>query len=713
MVSEAEAIGGRLKEALVARGLTQGELAKRLGVSSAAVSAWISGAKPPSKANLAAAAAVLHVQPEWLLFGRGEGPAVDLDAERVEYRDQVGWRFRPAPADGGRDYGNANVWAFDPTIWVMVRDIIQNSRDAVLMGTKQVQVTFKIVRLRGRHLQEFQKAVAWDQLAPHLEASAQIDQRLGRLIKHNLDALAEKRELLLLVVDDRGTSGLLGEEDGEGNFAALVRNNLDSNKQSGTAGGAFGLGKAVLWRMSSFSLVLFGSNLSVPTGDGLRYRRIMGRCDLPWHGNDEENRFAGPGWFGRINEDSEHGERTVSYWDNEALAHDLYLSRGEDIGTSVCIVGFHDPSSEEDRTPPDMAREIKAAVADCFWPDLARGQLRVAVDIYEGPDRISGGEVSADEYREEFVDAFRKWMEDEDLVEELKRPGDVVAVPVPLNYPKRRADPTHPNGTHEAVLLVRYAETDGSDHSSGDRRLNELAMFRGVGMVVQYLPLKGICMGALPFHAALLCGEGAARPDEEPESASREADRFLRTAEPPNHDRWTSTPDLGTEYFRPGRKAIDDFIATAKDMIRNLVRPLPDELSDGPNALKELLKIGEEEDVHIRPRIHRPTGILRDDGSWSVSARIRVKPGDSRWRVQPVIVFEQESGGGAVVDWKSLEPENNCSIDESGRLVIAPNVREASFKGTSDPQSHPIDARESSITIDLRKCELVEEGVRA
>src|SRR5262249_54862606 len=162
-------------------------------------------------------------------------------------------------------------------------------------------------------------------------------------------------------------------------------------------------------------------------------------------------------------------------------------------------------------------------------------------------------------------------------------------------------------------------DTDGAR----ERGLNQLALFRGVGMVVQYIDLQGVCMGAMPFHAALLCGEAAVRPNGTPDPSSVAADRFLRTAEPPNHDRWTSTPDLGTEYFRPGKKAIDEFIAAAKNQVRDLVRPPTDDLSDGPDALKELLKIGDDDDEPAvdAPYIYRPNGTPLDDGSWSVEAR--------------------------------------------------------------------------------------------
>jgi transcriptional regulator with XRE-family HTH domain len=710
MAKAQSGVSERIRLSMDLSGLTQSELAKKLGISQAAVSGWLRGSKTPTSDNVEALAGVLNSSPQWLLYGEGPGPTPDLAAARDAYRNLITWEFRHAPPDGGRDYGNANVWAFDPTIWVMVRDVIQNCRDAMAAGAASVDVVFKIIRLRGRHLEDFKKAIAWDSLLPHLKASAEIDQRLGRRIKHTLAKLEEEKELILLVVEDRGTIGLIGEEDGEGNFAALVRNNLDSNKQSQTAGGAFGLGKAVLWRMSAFSLVLFSSNLSKPSGDGRQLRRVMGRCDLPWHecddGTVETVPFAGPGWFGR-----ENGERTVSVWDNAALVNDLYMGRGEDVGTSVAIIGFHDPSNDEDLSPADMAKKIKEAVADCFWPDLTMGRLRVRVDIYEGPIRKSSSEVAAEEFRQEFVDLLTKWKNDEETVDALKKPGDVVVAEVTMQYPARRDEPTHPAGQHEAILLVRFAGEHAAESDKRGKRLNQLALFRGVGMVVEYLDLQAICMGAIPFHAALLCGEAALRPDEKPNPNAVAADRFLRTAEPPNHDKWTSTPDLGTEYARGGKKAIDNFIKDVKDRIRDLVRPPADDLSDGPEALKELLRIGDDDEEPVDvPHIYRPKGRPLDDGSWSVESRIRLKPGEQPWVVEPVIVFQQETGSGVRVKWKALNGTKNCTAEADNRLLIPAHVREASFEGTSDPNSHMIDARETSIALELRKCEKQKGG---
>jgi hypothetical protein len=201
------------------------------------------------------------------------------------------------------------------------------------------------------------------------------------------------------------------------------------------------------------------------------------------------------------------------------------------------------------------------------------------------------------------------------------------------------------------------------------------------------------------------------RPTEKPDPSSVAADRFLRTSEPPNHNEWTSTPDLGTEYARGGKKAIEDFIKTAKDNIRDLVRPPQDDLSDGPEALKELLRIGDDDDEPVDvPYVYRPKGTPMDDGSWSVEARIRIKSSDAAWSVEPVIVFRQETGAGVPVNWKTLNGIKNCEAEDGQRLLIPAKVREATFEGTSDPESHLIDARESSIIVDLRKCEKLSDG---
>lgn len=61
----------RLRLALARAGVTQGEFARAVGATQAAVSQWLSGKKTPSRDNVRAAAKALHVTAEWLEFGVG------------------------------------------------------------------------------------------------------------------------------------------------------------------------------------------------------------------------------------------------------------------------------------------------------------------------------------------------------------------------------------------------------------------------------------------------------------------------------------------------------------------------------------------------------------------------------------------------------------------------------------------------------------------
>jgi transcriptional regulator with XRE-family HTH domain len=280
----------RLVQALEASGLTRTGLARRIGVSRGVVSRWFSGEKEPSHNDYAPLAVALGVSADWLANGLGPMQAAGHAAEAGDPAEEAVWHFRAAPQDGGRDYGNANVWSFEPGLEVLVREVLQNAQDAARSGEGRVEVVFRLIRLAGVDKRAYLRALEWDSLRGHLEASAAGGQKLGTLLRDGLGRI-DDRELLLLVVEDRCTVGLTGPERGQGHFTALCRNNLDSRKD-GTAGGAYGLGKAVLWRASRFATVLFGSHLSAPVDGRWRYR-LFGRCDLSWH-RIEAAEYAGP-----------------------------------------------------------------------------------------------------------------------------------------------------------------------------------------------------------------------------------------------------------------------------------------------------------------------------------------------------------------------------------------------------------------------------------
>lgn len=692
-----DGLARRLREAMELRGMSQADISKRADTSTGAVSQWLSGAKRPSREKLRIVAEILHVDPEWLEYGSGNGPQPDAQKEKEQYKRQTGWRNRLAPLDGGRDYGNPIIESFPPDLSTMVREGIQNVLDQTIDTT--ARVVFRIIRLRGGDLNEFLEAISWAELRTHMMAASEVPQRHGRLLRAALDELERTGELLLLVVEDSGTTGLIGDEYREGNFMALARNNLDSSKNTATAGGVFGLGKGTWWRTSKFFTVLFNSDLSEPTSDGNQDSRIIGRCELPWHEHQDAGMScAGPGWFGRIS--SKNGiEVAESYWGNQTLAWDLHVGRRAveiGSGTSICVVGFYDPSSDEAKDTRDLAEDVEVAVADNFWPAIADNKLAVRVETWEGRTVKTQVQVDVSSRQPQFVDALAK-LRAQDLHDQLSKPSFVVRREVTVSVPSRIAsDNPHRQFEHKAILILRRAAEDDDN-----RWPNYLAMFRGPRMVVEYHNLRNVFAGAVPFHAILLCGEAVS---EKPDPQATRADRFLRTAEPPSHNKWMMTPDLKTDYARGSKKAIDDMFNGARRIIGELVRPPAKNLEDGPDSLKELLKIGDDTPTSSeRPRIYRPSASLDVDGRWVVDARIRVPPDPAvKWKVGPVVVFDMETGGGYPVSWSELEGLSNCH-PEDDRLVIAAGVNEARFRGVTDAASHPIAATEAAIRIELRQ----------
>lgn len=616
----------------------------------------------------------------------------------------TGWFFRLTPPDEGRDYGNANVWSLPWDIDTLVREAGQNSLDVVLDPAVGVEMEFRLIRLVGAELDDFKRAIKWNGspnvpgLYDHLEESAKITQKLGKILRGGLDYIKETDELVLLRVDDHHTRGLVGREFGIGNFAALCRNNLDSSKLSETAGGAYGLGKAVFSRASLFATVLFNSNLRDPMdvgGSNLKEGRLIGRTDLLWH-QVGDVAFAGPGWFG-LGQVVGSDVRAVSVWNNRELAHDLYLDRiGDDAGTSILVVGFHDPNSDAHKTVQELSGEIAQAVARSFWPALVSGRLSVHVTTYDSRVQQTDISVHAEDYHRPFVEMLHKFNTGE-LSEKLTNEGDVVQRRIALEIPPRKSPPKHDEIRHAALLLVRQDAENEPDGLTG-----HVVFYRGRDMIIKSLPLKQIASVTIPFRAALLCGEAVG--DSEADCA---AELFLRAAEPPAHSDWMMTPELKAEYAPGSRKAISKFFEDVKEEIRMLMRPRYDELNDGPNALKELLQIaGASPPLPAGPTLEVDSSSHVDsEGRWIIIGTVKI-PNDKAWSLKPVLVFASETGGGQRVSW-TLEPISGCSI-MGDELIVPAGTQRAKFRGISDRTSYTVDAQKVAVTVALKSA--VERG---
>lgn len=617
----------------------------------------------------------------------------------------LAWRFSPQSSSGARNMGNANVWTVASSVAAFVKESIQNVLDVKRDDVDSVRVNYRLIKLAGHDLERFLKVLAWDELKSHLDAASRGEagkQKAGKILAARMESLRNGvTELFVLRVDDFGTSGLTGEDDTQwdeqrGNFAALARDNLNSQKGSSTAAGAFGLGKAVFWTTSELKTVLFCSNLSVPVKSGDFNLRILGRTELAWHAVAGGSAFEGPGWFGKRAEWSSGASNSV--WNDRALVRDLHLDRPDEPGTSIMVVGFHDPEEEGELNPLALMEKLATSTAESFWPVIATGGLAVSVEYFEGREKVHASQVDPRDYVPEYFDAYEKLL-NKNLSQELRYEGDVISFQVEHVFPMKKAEGAG-NRTHQATLLVRLGSEQGAE-GGGD-----VAQFRGNGMVIKYKKYRKLGPATRPFHAVLLAGMASGGENAE------HADEFLRTSEPPQHDRWEANESLNSEYQRGSKKSIDDFDDLIKRALVEALTVARQDLSDGPAELKKMFMVntptGERRE---QPKIMSLNGSVHGD-EW-VFSEIRVSKGGAAWSFEPVPMFVSDSGSNKKVSWARLEAVTGCSLSDGGRITIHENARKVVFCGATDPDSHPLPASDCAITVELKKIRLSGGGLDA
>ena len=576
-------------------------------------------------------------------------------SESVE--STIGWRFAQSDPTAPRYGGDPAEFALRPTLDTFVREVLQNSNDQQKEESTPVEVRFKIDTLQGKDLKDFFAAFRWSDLRRHLKA---VPEKRAKGIHEFVQHLVDEKRLMLVTVEDRHTQGLTGnDDDEESNYTALVRDTLYSLKPEATAGGSYGLGKAVLWAFSGVSTVVFHSTIHDSSGQ-LR-RRLIARAQLPTHG-ESRTIFQGPGWLGAVGE----GRKTVmppSIWDEEAmtLSRLLRVERPEVPGTSVSIVGFRAPAGDEWESAEELAKSISEAAILWFWPAMQAGRLKVEVHT----DR---GVVVVDPSRSPIVSPFAKCLEAKSRTgKDLKLPGDTIVHDLPMEIPPLKDGTGSRAGA--VSLAVRLAELE--DH---EMYRNHVALFRGAGMVVQYVDLGSQVFGGRDFYGALLCGRARPWGREAPTEGDMNIDQFLRAAEPPSHNSWEATRHLKEDYARGGPATIDRLRKDLRDAIRKLVNRGAAAGEEGPQRLSRLFPLGPrrgpEETEPGDPLIRGSTAIRFDPttDSWNFEIDVeQVKPLRSDWIVD--LQVRRMAEDGPTKDLIPIAEVNTDSKDASVDLT--------------------------------------------
>ncbi|AOP51067.1 transcriptional regulator [Streptomyces lydicus] len=700
VIDESEDFGPWLGRQLRRRDMTQAELATTVGVTRAAVSAWITGRAQPRPETVRLIADV---------FDTDLATVYERTSDAVAARP-VTWYHRPAHADGGREFGNAAAFAFDADLGVLAREATQNSLDERRDPTRPVRVRYILHELTGEHLRSFLDAVQWESLKAHYAAAATTDQKVGRALAEGLREMEASGSLLLLRVDDYNSNGLTGPEYEDGRFAAVVRRQLDSHKgDNRRAGGSYGLGKATLWATSRLGLVLINSTLSVPH-EGRTARRLIGRLDLPWREVGGEA-FAGPAWFGEPDSDRAFENVSRSWWGVEQETARLHLEReGEDPGTSFLVVGAHDAAAVAagDEGLQAMHNKLCDSLAENFWaamtgtdtvPPLLEASVRT---LRNGAELIPETRVSPEQRRPALARALRAYLAGE-TVTELTSRTDVVERTVTLTVPPLRTDGKGSTAvTHDAVLLITPADESDRTHS-------QVVSMRGNRMRITGRRPRNLGLGVEPYQAVLLAGFATARDGED----VVRAEAFLRASEPPEHNRWEWTEELSDTYVRGAKKRLDEFRVAADDTLRATLgaRAVTPADGAGPELLRSLLRLtaatgGGRKGVRRGrgyPAVDDIDGEVDTIGAWSLRVRVAVPQQDDPWHLSPTVCFGAGgSGAGSPVRWAELTATENCSFS-GDVLVVAPGVRYAMFSGVTDVDSHPVTASRTNVTVTLHK----------
>ncbi|MEU5031412.1 sigma-70 family RNA polymerase sigma factor [Streptomyces milbemycinicus] len=709
VVSKGTGFGQWLAERMQENGTDGSALAHRLGVTRALVEAWLDDRSEPHPELLVRVREVLGVEDI-----AGQGSAVGPERHDESAKTPAVWYHRPGHDDGGREFGNAAAFAFEADLEVLAREATQNSLDErVRSNDGPVRVRYTLHELTGDSLQQFLAAIHWENLRPHYQAAAAQDQKVGRVINAGLREVTERDRLVLLRVDDYNANGLTGDDYEDGRFAAVVRRQLDSRKSDVAAGGSYGLGKATLWATSRLGLVLMNSTLSEPH-EGRTRRRLIGRLDLPWREVDGR-RFAGPAWLGRPDPEADNTEVVRSWWADEETVENLHLTRDDDApGTSFLIIGAHDVASlaagteqgqegdvgDDEDSLERMHQRLVRALGRNFWAAMTAGGgsgplLEASVrTLRNGVECLEEQLVEPHVHQPARSRALQAFLSGT-TVDRLTEAGQVALATVALKVPEKDGL-AGTAGEHRAVLLV----TDATDT---DGKINQVTAMRGNRMTVKTSWVPGIPVGTNPFQAVLLAGWAAG--DDAPFAA--EAEEFLRSSEPPEHNKWGQTEELRMRYSPSAHRRIAALTSETNKAVHQLVAIPQEKKPSGTSKVSKRLKISGKPAGKVRgtvtpPRLDDLAAEIAPSGAWQVTAEVKVPAGGEPWRMTPVAKLEVRSGPRPVVKWAELVAVKNCELSD-GVLLFPSGGGRAVFRGITDVSTQPARAALTGLVVELHQ----------
>jgi hypothetical protein len=577
----------------------------------------------------------------------------------------IGWQFARHNQYEAQKGGVTN-FAFELNLDTFVREVVQNINDQ-RASDKPVIAKFILEDLSGSRLKSLLELIGWNSgLCEHLEGVAKGDSHQQASAQRALDAV-KKNKVRTLTIVDRNTNGLTGGETTKnGNFAMLCRHELvtDSDPKAGR-GGAFGIGKSVLWAFSSASSVLFNS-IPKENPEGGKEERFIGRAYLPTHDvgkGKSVTTFKPDGWFGHAAETGED-KGIASVRGAEAANHvaNSSLSRsGLGSGTSILVPFFENPLDNSELSLEDLGEEIELAVSKWFWPAMVKGSLKSSVLI----KKASGGELEREVSLPRWVDYFTRSQDAPNEVETIIEQGGVAKSVFSIQFPQRLAKDQHLafEGNVE-LCLTKLTDQEGEELEKEGLE-NTVALVRGALMVVQY---SKYLPDSFPDYVGVLHVGRAVGDSQE----HRQVENFFRDAEPPAHHKWILTKKLKDNYRGIGAKhTLENLKRAMAETAKKLLGITNVTGEKVPKKLAELLagrRKGREKPKRTET-FH--TNVLEvkwiDESSVLARANLKRMKGVKAWVAKVGLSLVNESGTKVGLEhsldsFKIIKPRSGCTF---------------------------------------------------
>jgi hypothetical protein len=479
-----------------------------------------------------------------------------------------------------------NNYAFKISIDTLVRESVQNVNDQRIRDAAEVE--FVLEEVSGPALKRLLELIGWNQgLKDHLLAISKGESHLRARSERALAAV-KKGVVRTLVIRDLDCRGLEGEEDGRsGNFAMLCRNELVTDTESKKLkGGAFGIGKSVLWAYSDASTVVFSSlpldRASSTRRESIGEARFFGRSYLVSHEFGSKRLWHnGDGTFGdTVVENGEIWVKSIRGSAARTQVKASILDRDwRRTGTSILIPFLDNPRIEREPSLMEVVSEIEAAIQLWFWPALEDGLLKAKVGI-----RTSAGERLETIESPDWAKLFLRSESDGAGRTKIDEQAKSASLSLSVDVPERAEEPLLKRAAaNAAVSLTRVESVE--EVILPERVRNSIALVRGARMVVEYQTRSSY--GYLPsFVGFVRAGNWRGST-----SSDNALEALLRDSEPPAHDKWDANAEkLGLNYKSGAKTAVKGFLDAIEESVRGVLGTSKGSSNNVPRGLADRLR---------------------------------------------------------------------------------------------------------------------------